>query len=228
MLTLCRRSSDEQVQKMFGSNLLTKLKCANKYVEPYYPTQIRLNSESDSAIISDTISIDSRNIGSYTNLDLQYNSSIRPLMYPENNGAQANLKTPNNKFKTELCKNYDLNGYCKWANNCFFAHGKAELKSKLPVSQFYKTKICKHFHKGGVCPYGSRCQYFHFKTYEMNQELRDSLEKKLIVRVSESDTRLDAILNASDRTQRRLPVYKRLYGGDVVKSLQEKFYDNEF
>ena len=77
-------------------------------------------------------------------------------------------------------------GLCRWGDSCCFAHGKPELRSKTLFSSFYKTKICKHFHKKGYCPYASRCQYFHLKTYEIYQELFESLVKKLHGRVEKS------------------------------------------
>lgn len=142
--------------------------------------------------------------------------------------AGQGAKRTSDKYKTELCKNFDLYGVCKWGTNCFFAHGKNELKSKIVVNHYYKTKICKHYHKGGFCPYGSRCQYFHFKPFAINQELYDSYVKKTILKIEESKSRLDTILNKNDRVQSRLPVFQALCKGEGQKSLQEKFLDGEF
>lgn len=134
----------------------------------------------------------------------------------------------NSKYKTELCKNFGLYGRCKWAENCFFAHGKFELKSKTQVNNFYKTKICKHFHKGGHCPYASRCQYFHFKPFKIYAELLDSYENKLKCRISESNTDVARVISKVERMQPRLDVFKRFVRADVQKSLQEKFLASEF
>jgi len=60
------------------------------------------------------------------------------------------------KYKTEMCKNFDTRGFCKWGNNCCFAHGKHELRQKKHLNSKYKSKICKHYHKSGHCPYGLR------------------------------------------------------------------------
>lgn len=61
------------------------------------------------------------------------------------------------KFKTEMCKNWELTGKCKFGNTCSFAHGEDELhkKSHLPLN--YKTKLCTQFHTSSYCPYGNRC-----------------------------------------------------------------------
>ena len=66
------------------------------------------------------------------------------------------------KFKTEICHFYEINGYCKFGENCSFAHGEAELKSRK-LSFNYKTKLCIQFFEFGYCPYGIRCQFSHKK-----------------------------------------------------------------
>ena len=35
-----------------------------------------------------------------------------------------------------------MNGYCKYEDNCAFAHGESELKNRK-ISVNYKTKPCK-------------------------------------------------------------------------------------
>jgi len=65
------------------------------------------------------------------------------------------------KKKTELCKNWEQYGRCKFGKECAFAHGEHELVSKNHVPENYKTKMCKQFHEEGYCPYGNRCQFLH-------------------------------------------------------------------
>jgi len=72
------------------------------------------------------------------------------------------------KFKTELCKNWELRGNCKFGDKCCFAHGKHELKSKTIIHVKYKTKPCKQYHQSGYCPYGQRCQYLHKEAVQPN------------------------------------------------------------
>lgn len=60
------------------------------------------------------------------------------------------------KYKTELCRNYELQGNCKFALTCCYAHGLSELRDKIHLNSNYKSKICKHYHKEGGCPYGLR------------------------------------------------------------------------
>ena len=65
------------------------------------------------------------------------------------------------KYKTELCKYYECNGYCKYGEYCAYAHGKENLRSKITNTIFFRTKKCESFFKNGYCPYGSRCQFAH-------------------------------------------------------------------
>ncbi|CAK73085.1 unnamed protein product (macronuclear) [Paramecium tetraurelia] len=65
------------------------------------------------------------------------------------------------KKKTELCKNFELTGFCKFGDECSFAHGQLELQAKTHLHQKYKTKPCNRYFNQGFCPYGIRCQYLH-------------------------------------------------------------------
>lgn len=146
-------------------------------------------------------------------------------------GSEPNSATKNfqasSKYKTEICKNFELHGYCKWGNGCCFAHGRDELRNKTLFNYFYKTKVCKHFHKHGFCPYASRCQYFHFKSNQVYQELLDSHEKKMSIRMAEdSSCDLEAMLDKNERSLGRLSVFKQLFAAETKKSLYEKYLDD--
>ena len=65
------------------------------------------------------------------------------------------------KYKTELCKYYEINGYCKYGDKCAYAHGKENLRSKVTNTTDYRTKKCSKFFEQGYCPYGNRCQFAH-------------------------------------------------------------------
>ncbi|CAI2372891.1 unnamed protein product [Moneuplotes crassus] len=65
------------------------------------------------------------------------------------------------KKKTEICKNWETTGKCKFGKSCAFAHGFDELLVKNNLPQKYKTKICKQFHEEGYCRYATRCQFIH-------------------------------------------------------------------
>ena len=63
------------------------------------------------------------------------------------------------KYKTELCKYYEIDGHCKYGDKCAYAHGKENLRSKVTNTTAYRTKKCTL--EQGYCPYGSRCQFAH-------------------------------------------------------------------
>ena len=65
------------------------------------------------------------------------------------------------KYKTELCKYYECNGFCKYGDKCAYAHGKENLRSKVTNTTAYRTKKCTQFFEHGYCPYGNRCQFAH-------------------------------------------------------------------
>lgn len=65
-----------------------------------------------------------------------------------------------NKWKTEICHFWEMNGSCKYGESCAFAHGFDEL-NKRKMSSNYKTKPCIQFFELGYCSYGVRCQFSH-------------------------------------------------------------------
>ena len=64
------------------------------------------------------------------------------------------------RYKTELCRPFLDNGFCKYGDKCQFAHGEHDLRS-LPRHPKYKTELCRTYHTRGFCPYGSRCHFIH-------------------------------------------------------------------
>lgn len=64
------------------------------------------------------------------------------------------------RYKTELCRPFEENGFCKYGEKCQFAHGQAELRS-MNRHPKYKTDLCRTFHSVGLCPYGPRCHFIH-------------------------------------------------------------------
>ena len=86
-----------------------------------------------------------------------------------------NFKT---KWKTEICRYWEMYGECKFGENCAFAHGESELKQRK-LTFNYKTKPCKQFFELGYCSYGSRCQFSH-KKESLEGKANDSTEKDKI------------------------------------------------
>eukprot|EP00347_Sterkiella_histriomuscorum_P002049 403369670 len=110
--------------------------------------------------------------GPYSVQDNQYyNNNVKD----DTSSYQQGFK---NKYKTEICRNWELYGYCEFSQSCSFAHGEHELQRKQHVPQNYKTKLCKQFHEHLYCPYGMRCQFLHSETKsESKQDIEYS--KKL-------------------------------------------------
>jgi hypothetical protein len=79
------------------------------------------------------------------------------------NPANANLpprhlnKRTNTLYKTEMCRNWNEVGDCRYGRSCQFAHGQKELRVVARHGQ-WKTKTCMAWLHGG-CTYGSRCCY---------------------------------------------------------------------
>jgi len=65
------------------------------------------------------------------------------------------------KYKSELCKNYEILGYCPYGDKCDYAHGIKELRGINNINQNFRIKKCKSFFLNGFCPYGNRCQFSH-------------------------------------------------------------------
>ena len=132
------------------------------------------------------------------------------------------------KFKTEICRNFEIHGKCQWGDNCTFAHGKAELRTKTIFNDHYKTKICNHYHKRGLCPYSSRCQYFHFSQNKIYQDLLDCKIDKILTSFTNEEDNLDSVLKRGEKLIKRLPVFERLVTKPDRKSLLERFYELDF
>lgn len=110
------------------------------------------------------------------------------------------------KYKTELCKNWELRGTCKFGDKCCFAHGKHELKTRSVTHTKFKTKPCKQYFQVGYCPYGQRCQYLHkealmpnifyrtSETFDVNfSEIYESLHE--VNRLCGTDAPLNQVLS---------------------------------
>lgn len=66
-------------------------------------------------------------------------------------------KKTNTLYKTEMCRNWDESGECRYGRSCQFAHGGKDLRHVDRHGQ-WKTKTCLAWVNGG-CTYGSRCCY---------------------------------------------------------------------
>jgi hypothetical protein len=106
----------------------------------------------------------------YYDYSAQFEIDVRPKRRKFNNIQERILFVEDykRKYKTEMCKNWELRGTCKFGDKCCFAHGRHELKGKALTHVKYKTKPCKQYHQAGFCPYGQRCQYLHREALSPN------------------------------------------------------------
>jgi hypothetical protein len=79
------------------------------------------------------------------------------------------------KYKTEVCKFWQINKCCRFNTTCIFAHGSEEVRKTSTSSLInYKTKKCSQFFEKGFCTNGKKCQFLHevhLFSYKMAIEL---------------------------------------------------------
>ncbi|KAI8356188.1 hypothetical protein BD560DRAFT_406796 [Blakeslea trispora] len=85
-------------------------------------------------------------------------------------------KKQKNLYKTELCRNWEETGHCRYGMKCQYAHGSSDLR-EVDRHPKYKTQKCRTFHQTGSCPYGSRCTFRHFNLPGDAAEMKN-LEKE--------------------------------------------------
>lgn len=68
-------------------------------------------------------------------------------------------------YKTKLCKFFQSNGFCKFEDNCRFAHGQNELRDNPNK----KTTLCQFFMQGN-CLNGNNCHHAHGEHELVSQE----------------------------------------------------------
>eukprot|EP00741_Cyanophora_paradoxa_P001836 tig00000507_g1779.t1 len=79
---------------------------------------------------------------------------------PPSPGAHDPRAGRTHLYKTELCKNFEEKGACRYGSKCQFAHGLAEMRP-LPRHPKYKSSPCIQFWTYGTCAYGTRCRFSH-------------------------------------------------------------------
>ncbi|KAL7641354.1 UNVERIFIED_CONTAM: hypothetical protein RMT77_008493 [Armadillidium vulgare] len=90
-----------------------------------------------------TLEDGSERLGSLTNLEVDEFAPLDP-----------------SKYKTELCRSYQVHGYCKYGIRCNYAHGVTQIRIAYRHGK-YKTRNCQSYHETGFCRYGARCSFIH-------------------------------------------------------------------
>ena len=113
------------------------------------------------------------------------------------------------KYKTELCKYYEINGYCKYGDSCAYAHGVENLRSKVTNTTYYRTKKCVQFFENGYCPYGNRCQFAHQLTTNI---INNPYDRKMTYKKTlETISKFENVENIKELIEKpRLSVFKEI------------------
>ena len=122
------------------------------------------------------------------------------------------------KYKTELCKYYEINGYCKYGDRCAYAHGKENLRSKVTNSTAYRTRKCSQFFENGYCPYGNRCQFAHQLASNI---INNPYDRKMTYKKTlETISKLENVENIKKLIEKpRLAIFKEIYiNKNIIKS----------
>lgn len=123
------------------------------------------------------------------------------------------------KFRTEMCKNFELYGKCKYGDECSFAHMKTQMMIKTDVSVLYKTKLCKKFSANGYCPYGMRCQFIH-ELSETPQQRNPPMMQQ--VQVPQEQPKLVALAPAAAQQLEKVGTYDPMTGAINPEAVVEE------
>ena len=113
------------------------------------------------------------------------------------------------KYKTELCKYFEIDGKCKYGDKCAYAHGKENLRSKVTNTTAYRTKKCTQFFENGYCPYGNRCQFAHeLKSNIVNNPYEKGMSYSKILEIMSKLENVENIKKLVDKP--RLTIFKEI------------------
>ncbi len=147
----------------------------------------------------------------YKSSKVEKNSSMDKKEAPSPNEKEGQTEGTL-KYRTELCKFYEINGQCKFGDKCIFAHGKENLREKVLNKSGYKKRACINFFEHGFCMYGNRCQFSH--------EVKDShcnkfSYKKLLKDINKGSLNSDIIEEVKEKPI--LSVFKQIHKSNKEK-----------
>ena len=116
---------------------------------------------------------------------------------PDKSTSAKNVNS--SRYKTELCRPFEENGFCKYGEKCQFAHGIQEVRS-LSRHPKYKTELCRTYHTVGFCPYGPRCHFIHnedeHKLSEIIQQKNQQVAQQAAQQVVQAAAQQQALQHA--------------------------------
>ena len=171
---------------------------------------------------------DSSNL-STSNEDIQESTDSNHITINQNNTNSSNFKGKASdfkiKYKTELCKFYELTGQCKYGDNCAYAHGKENLRAKVTNTTAYRTKKCIQFFENGYCPYGNRCQFQHqLKNNIVNNPYDTDMSYKKILEII---SKFENVRNVKKLVEKpRLSIFKEITGDVQEDEMKSRLLDD--
>ena len=166
-----------------------------------------------------------------TEYNFSFNKANNPSTTTNFKGKASDFKI---KYKTELCKFYELTGECKYGDNCAYAHGIENLRTKVTNTTAYRTKKCIQFFENGYCPYGSRCQFQHqLKNNILNNPYEKGMSYKKILEII---SKFENVRNVKKLVEKpRLEIFKEICGEDdnnenksrLLNDIKELIDDND-
>ena len=192
------KAKEELLKNKFDYNYPSQNSFPNKY-----------NIISDSRKYSKDSSNISTSIEDFSEHDIS--NSLQKYSGNFNSNFKGKASDFKIKYKTELCKFYEMTGKCRYGNNCAYAHGIENLRSKVTNTTAYRTKKCKQFFENGYCPYGSRCQFQHqLKNNIVNNPYDIGMSYKKILEII---SKIENIKNIKKLVEKpRLNVFKEITG----------------
>ena len=139
------------------------------------------------------------------------NKNKKKVQKKNKNKAEITINSfgVNKKYKTELCKYFEIRGYCKYGENCIYAHGEENLRLKVTNTKAYRTKKCDKFFEKGYCPYGNRCQFAHqLASNIINNPYDKKMTYTKILEIFSEKEKIAYIDNIVEKE--RLPVFKNI------------------
>lgn len=217
-------------------SFINKPKYVKKYKKEYHFQEEFSKNKFDNSkynqifnnLASRKYSKDSSNI-STSNEDIfekdYYENNVPQNKYNINNYYKGNAIDFKIKYKTELCKFFEINGHCKYGDNCAYAHGIENLRSKVTNSTAYRTRKCNQFFENGYCPYGSRCQFQHqLKSNIINNPYDRKMTYKKIL---ETISKLENVENIKKLIEKpRLQIFKEIVDNKDIEQSESTLLDD--
>ena len=191
-----------------------------KYQDSFYGLVSKNSRKESRDSTNDSISYEDHFENDFYSGNLNYNNNQGNInnKYNQKNNQKTKKQGPFKstasdfkiKYKTELCKYYEINGFCKFGDKCAYAHGKENLRSKVTNSTAYRTRKCVQFFENGYCPYGNRCQFAHQLTSNI---INNPYDRKMTYKKTlETISKLENLENMKKLIEKpRLSIFKEIY-----------------